>query len=156
MSYRELIKVDKYKLDSECASQSERFLGYAERVPPLYEAKLNAELDVKEVEGEAAKQIRRKPKKFLSDPDRITDAKIKEAVEIHPKVKKARRKANKAKAKLRAAESKKEAFDQRRSMIKYLVQLYSDQYWSTDFISPKDTADAKFRKKMRKQQKKKK
>lgn len=153
---RKYIKIDKYKLEREAANQSELFLYYAEQLPKLYKRKQKAKDKLEEVQSEIADKIRSNTNRYFSDDQRITDKAINDKVTIHPKVKRTKEKVIEAEVKFQRASNRVKAFDQRRSMIKYMVELYRDQYWSVDHISDEEALDIGFRKKMARKKKRRK
>jgi len=97
--------------------------------------------------------IRAKPEKYIDG--KITDKAISDKANIDPKVIKAKRNLVKAETKFKRAENRARAFDQRRSMIKYIVELYHDQYWTTESLSDEDELNEKFREEVNKRNRKK-
>jgi len=132
--WKERTKVDKYRLDDACESQAESFLDVVEEnyVKALTE-KLKAERLVKEVEATIDLEIRSDTDKFSNyrkgGKDDLSDKAISSIVTKNPLVKAAHRKLIAARGELELWQGRKDAFEQRRSMIKYLVILWSGQYY---------------------------
>jgi phage I-like protein len=150
---QQAIKIDENNLVKDCANQSEYFLKFADQLPKLYEAKQNAKDELDEAVSKISLMIRAKPEKYIDG--KITDKAISDKANIDPKVIKAKRNLVKAETKFKRAENRARAFDQRRSMIKYIVELYHDQYWTTESLSDEDELNEKFREEVNKRNRKK-
>jgi len=150
MKIKQAIKVDRYKLEEEAASQAERFLKHADKIPPLSEEKATLDLDLKILRSKLARKIRTKPKKYLPKAiEKVTEGAITETVNLNKKVIALEKKIIKIKARLQKHDFRKQAFDQRRSMINRLVELHNDQYWSKDHLPDHEMVDAEFRRDMK-------
>ena len=127
MSIRDEISVNRLKLEEEAEEQAELFLKYIEPLADLYLERGEARNKLKEVESREFLRLK-------EEGDGMTVADLNAAVNTSKRVRRAKRKVLELETAFMKAENRKNAFDQRRSMIKYLAMLYHDQYWTTESI----------------------
>lgn len=151
---RRRIKIDKNTLVRDCANQPEDFLHFADKLPDLYEIKQDVKDELERVISKVSLKIRKNPEKYIKG--KITDKAINDRAILDKKVIAAKKTLIKAEKDFKRAENRTKAFDQRRSMLKYIVGLFHDQYWTKDDISNEDELNTKFREEMKKKNKKKK
>ena len=132
MSTREDIHIDRYNLDNEIERQTELYYEAAEPIVQLNKDKSLLELQIKELEAKLAKKIRENIRNYFDEDERVSDKKISDLITLDPKLKKKRRKLLKINTELSRAKLNQESFAMRRSMLKYLVELFGDEYWTFD------------------------
>ncbi len=132
MEYKEDLKIDEHNLDEECLKQSVLFEMYAQKLTPLY--KLRDELKL-EVERFAAKLDGVVRETASADGKKITETMIQNEIIRNPQYADLQQKYIKICTEIKEAEIVKEAFQQRKEMLRLLTELYIGQYWST--VTPK-------------------
>lgn len=123
------VKIDRFKLEEASQDQAELYYQYTKNLHRLTKKKLKLEKKLTELEAQIDLEIRNK---LEQEGETAREGEIKSRITLDKRIKKMRREVINAKVKLQKAEHIKTVFDQRRSMIKYLTELYVSQYWSND------------------------
>lgn len=147
------IKIDRFRLEEEAQDQAEIFYAHSKIIPKLYEKKMNLKEDLNELEAKKAREIRENLNEYFDEDEKVSDKKIADLITQDKEVIKLRRQLIKVETKLKRAELKKEALGQRRSMLKYLVELYGDEYWTFDSITTRAQNEDIFDKAIKKETK---
>ncbi len=132
MSYKEDLKIDEHNLDEECLKQPVLFEMYTQRLTPMY--KLRDELKL-EVERFAAKLDGVIRESASAEGKKITEAMVQNEIIRNPQYNDLQQKYLNNNTEIKEGEVIREAFQQRKDMLRLLVELYNGQYWST--VNPK-------------------
>jgi len=125
-------KINKYALDDELERQPDLYLEYAEQHVEAEDARKTAEKDLKELEADLKIKIFMNPKDYGFTGDKAPAVSlIDSAVLTQPEYKEQSAKI----LVLRKAENKltivKESLDQKRSSLKYLSELWMNNYYGS-------------------------
>ncbi len=132
MEYKEDLKIDEHNLDEECLKQPVLFEMYTQKLTPLY--KLRDELKL-EVERFAAKLDGVIREVASAEAKKLTETMIQNEIIRNPQYGDLQIKYIKVCTEIKEMEVIRDAFQQRRDMLKLLTELYIGQYWST--VEPK-------------------
>ncbi len=132
MGYKEDLKIDEHNLDEECLHQPVLFEMYTQKLTPLY--KLRDELKL-EVERFAAKLDGVIRESASAEGKKITETMIQNEIVRNPQYTDLQAKYIKVCAEVKEGEVVRDAFNQKKDMLKLMVELYIAGYWST--VNPK-------------------
>ena len=135
-------KVDRFRLEEAAEEQADFYRKYTKNGKKLTKKKLNLEKQLAELEARIDLKIREE-----YDGEKITEAAIKSRITLNKEVKKLRKQLVDAKVELLEQDRYRNIFEHRRSMIKYLAELYKDQYWSNNPYT-REEVDEQFEKEM--------
>jgi len=152
MSYQDELHIDKYNLDNECATQPSLFMKYAEEFAEKKKQRQLRETELKRIEAEADANVRKNPSEYGLE-DNPKEKAIAYAVANDPKVIEAANAFIEARKQSSIADAAKNAFEQRKIMLRVLGDLWLGEYYSATEVKKADVS--KFRKKMGKRGKKK-
>ena len=130
--YKKDLKIDEHNLDEECLKQPVLFEMYAQKLTPLY--KLRDELKL-EVERFAAKLDGVIREVASAEAKKLTETMIQNEIIRNPQYGDLQIKYIKVCTEIKEMEIIRDSFQQRRDILKLLVELYIGQYWST--VEPK-------------------
>jgi len=130
--YRNDLKIEEHNLDEECLKQPFLFEKYAQRLVPIY--KLRDELKI-EIEKFGAKLDGVIREAASAEGKKVTEAIVQNEIARNVQYQDLQQKYINVCAETKEAEIIKEAFQQKRDMLKILTELYIGQYWST--VTPK-------------------
>ena len=130
--YRNDLKIDEHNLDEECLKQPFLFEKYAQKLVPLY--KLRDELKI-EIEKFGAKLDGIIREAASAEGKKVTEATIQNEIARNVQYQDLQQKYINACAEAKEADIIKDAFQQKRDVLKILTELYIGQYWST--VTPK-------------------
>ena len=135
--YKTDIRMDRNQLDIEWLEQPSLYMRYAEAcIESMFERDRLADLiDVTAAEVEA--EVRTNPESY--GIEKITEAAVKSAVVLEPRVIEAKENYNKAKKEAALLTAAERAIDRRKASLERLTDLYIAGYWST----PRITEDKK-------------
>ena len=126
-SFEQDIVLNKYKLEDECEKHSGVYHYYSDLLS-TEKFNLDAEKDrLTLLESEVELEIRKNPPEDLP---KITESTIKAYLGQYEKLVKQRNKINEIKKKIYHLDSAVTALEHKKSMISYLVTLYSMKYYS--------------------------
>lgn len=132
MSYKEDLKIDEHNLDEECLKQPVLFEHYTQKLTPLY--KLRDELKL-EVERFAAKLDGIIRESASAEGKKITETMVQSEIIRNTQYSDLQQKYIKVCTEIKEGEVIRDAFQQRRDMLKILAELYISGYWAT--VNPK-------------------
>ena len=128
MGYKDDLRIDEYNLDEECLRQPVLFEYYSQKLTPLYklrdELKLMSEQTYARLDGITRGSASAEGKK-------ITETTILNEITRNVQYQDLQQKYLKVCAEIKESEVIKEAFQQRRDMLKLLTELYIAGYWSS-------------------------
>jgi len=127
-SARRDCRINKYKLDEECESQSSLYLYYSEIQAAAKDSESEAEDFLAKIKAEVELSFRRDP----PDDVKVTDASIKALVEAHDRVIAAKDKLREAKKNRLRADAVVGSLGHRKSMLDNLTVLWSKGYYMID------------------------
>lgn len=136
-------KIDKYRLHEEAAEQPDLLYNATKKLPDLYDKKRSLTNDLNSLESELFLDIKRNPQKYFGDLDKPpTDTAINKMVATQKEIKALKKKLLKAEVVFMKANNKASAIESRRSMIKYMEELYNNEYWSITKVSDEHAVNA--------------
>lgn len=132
--WRKRLRIDRDNLDEEVARQPTLFFGVCDaKAEALNERDMASERQ-KEVKATLFRKIERKS--IREDPKKKAAATINSEVEVHPEYIAAREEYKRAESDLDRWDGMKEAFRQRSSALRALVELHRDSAYQSSTISP--------------------
>lgn len=121
--------LDLSRLHEDWAEQPKLHRKYARKMPDAKRDLSEAKADLKVIIAEVKRAIRRNPKKY-DVPGRATDNAVKEAAEIHPKVRRAETAIIEAAHVVDVLEAALNTLTDRKKTLENLVTLWSMSYFS--------------------------
>lgn len=136
------VMVDKHDLDDECAAQAGVYVRWAERAARARDERDRKDHELRQHEAYLDQQLREDAKDEKPKP---TESAIKARMvleESHQRLQDAVFDARMVSA---FCDSAKQAFEQRRSMLKYLCELWLGEYYSELQVNDNEYMEEKFR-----------
>ena len=130
--YKKDLQIDEYNLDQECLKQPFLFENYSQKLVPLYKLRDNLKLSIEQTGARLDGIIR---ESASAEGKKITEATIQNEILRNPQYNDLQQKYINICAEIKEMEIIKEAFQQKRDVLKLLTELYIGQYWST--VEPK-------------------
>ena len=124
---KEDLKINRFKLEDEADTQPSLFYHYSEHASEAREVRDKAKAKLKETEGRISLDYWSSRKVMEA---KLSISTVSASVDIDPEVMDAREKFLNAESAYNKAASAEESMQQRKSMLGYLVQLYTMQYYS--------------------------
>ncbi len=131
-NYKNDLMIDPFDLDTACLRQPILFEMYTQRLTPMY--KLRDELKL-EVERFAAKLDGVIRESASAEGKKITEVMVQNEIIRNPQYNDLQQKYLNINTEIKEGEVIREAFQQRKDMLRLLVELYNGQYWAT--VNPK-------------------
>jgi len=135
---KEQLAIDKSVLDDEVIRQPVLFYAISEAMTDAIAVRDAAKEDLATTDAELDKVVRMQ----MAGLEKYTEAMVKNAVQIHPRHKKAFNAYLDAKSDADKLEALKDAFKQRSYMLRDLVSLYSANYFEDASIKPSAAVEA--------------
>ncbi len=132
MNYRNDLEIDQNDLDTCCLRQPVLFDQYAQALMPLYKKRDELKLMIDQTNARLDGIIR---EAASADGKKITEAMIQNEIIRNPQYTDLQQKFINICAEIKEAEIIRDAFSQRKDMLKLLVELFISGYWSS--VSPK-------------------
>lgn len=132
MSYKEDLRIDEHNLDEECLKQPVLFEIYTQKLTPLYKLRDELKLEVERFSAKLDGIIR---ESASAEGKKLTETTIQNEIIRNPQYSDLQIKYIKVCTEIKEGEVVRDSFQQRRDMLKLLVELYIGQYWST--VEPK-------------------
>ena len=141
---KEQVKIDKHSLDDVCATQPQLYMEWASLLAKAIRFKKETEEEVLQLQAETNLDIRENPKYYKLMPDskgKLMESAIKAVVLVNVEVKAAQKKALVARELADVMTAIVSSFEQRRTMIKMMGDLWIAEYYSdTEIKASKQTA----------------
>lgn len=132
MNYRNDLEIDQNDLDTCCLRQPVLFDQYAQALTPLYKKRDELKLMIDQTNARLDGVIR---EAASADGKKITETMIQNEIIRNPQYEDLQQKFINIYAEIKEAEIIRDAFNQRKDMLKLLVELFISGYWSS--VSPK-------------------
>lgn len=132
MGYKEDLKIDEHNLDEECLKQPVLFEMYSQKLTPLYKLRDSIKLETEQFSAKLDGVVR---ESASAEGKKLTEAMVQNEIARNSQYMDLQQKYLKVCAEIKENEVIRDAFQQRRDMLKLLVELYISGYWST--IEPK-------------------
>lgn len=132
MGYKDDLKIDEHNLDEECLKQPALFEIYTQKLNPLYKLRDELKLEVERFAANLDGLIR---EAASAEGKKITETMIQNEIIRNVQYGDLQQKYIKVCTEIKEGEVIRDAFQQRRDMLKLLTELYIGQYWST--VEPK-------------------
>jgi len=133
--FKDDITIDRNNLEIELEKQGSLYKKWSDRFADAKWERDKAEERYDLARGDIELLIRTKPKKYMErneDVEKITEAVIEILVMRQKNVMEAKREWDEAKKNANYLETSVKAMEHRRSSLKYLSELWTGGYWSTD------------------------
>lgn len=128
--YKAMLRLDKHRLDDELVEQPVIFNDITDQVALAVSRRDQIKFDIDQAEAGLSSQFR-----SAAEGDKITDKSIREKVDGSVKMVALRKELLAAQALLGRWQAMKEAFEQRRDMIKVAAQLHASGYFTRSSVS---------------------
>lgn len=126
--YKKDLQIDRNNLDEECIRQPVLFDIHAQDLIPLYKERDTLELQIELLSAQLDGVIR---ESASVESKKLTEPKIKNEIMNNEQYQKLNNKYLLLCASVKSKEAIRDAFQQRRDMLKLLVELYIAGYWQT-------------------------
>ena len=131
--FKDYLKIDKHALDDMLVNQADTFYEISEHLTSAMANRDSVKDELGQVFAETDAKVRRRAEK---NGEKVTEGRVSQLVVLEKKYIKKNKEFLRAKQDLEQWQLLKEAFLQRATMIKSLVQLYSTNYFTQESISP--------------------
>mgnify|MGYP001350193815 CR=1 FL=1 len=138
---RELLKIDKTNLDIQCATHSEIFQDISESRLIAMDIEDTLKTELEEVKARLATEIR---VKAAESNEKITEASLMQQVIQKKEYKRKLAELAKAHTEANKWSIMRESFLQRGKMLREVVQLFSDGYFTDISVRSTDTSDGAY------------
>lgn len=126
--YRKDLQIDRDSLDEECIRQPVLFDYHAQQLVPLYKERDNLKLAIEQLSAQLDGIIR---ESASAEGKKLTEAKIQSEIINNSQYQNLNIKYINICTDTKEREAIRDAFQQKRDMIKLLVELYIAGYWQT-------------------------
>ena len=141
------LKVDKNRLDEEAEEFTEQLYEATKNLHKFYEKKKSLNNDLNVLESTLFLKIKSNPEKYFTSVEKApTDAAINRVIVTLPKVIKLKKKLLDAETLHLKKQNFANVIEAKKSMIKYLQELYLSDYFNTNKVTDDDANTATFRK----------
>jgi len=130
----EFLNIDKFNLDQECIEQAQKYLEYAEEAVETAKVRNEASVRLDELRAQTELRIRNEA---LGAGVKVTEGIIASRVEVDGDYLVAQLELVQLKANAAKAEAKREAMEQRKSMLEWVCRLYLSEYYSDAVVKGK-------------------
>lgn len=130
--YREDLKIDQHDLDTACLRQPVLFDQYAQALTPLYKLRDEIKFQMEQTSARLDGLIR---ESASAEGKKITEVMIQNEITRNLEYGNLQQKYINVCAEVKEMEVIRDAFSQRKDMLKLLVELFIAGYWST--VNPK-------------------
>jgi len=130
--YKIDLQIDRENLDEECIRQPVLFDQYAQLLIPLYRERDNLKLLVEQLSAQLDGIIR---ESASAEGKKLTEAKIQGEIITNPQYQNLQQKYINLCTEVKEKEYIRDAFQQKKDMLKLLVELYISGYWAN--VTPK-------------------
>ena len=147
------VSIDKFALDEALENQPDLYLYWAEEhVSAMAERNaLRREL-LEEVRPKLELEVRTDIKKYVPGVDKVTEGTVSAAILLQPEYVKLNRQLDDANNRVNDLSAIRDTFDQRRSSLKYLVELWTRDYYGQGLSRPQTGETVKVDKKTSEEQ----
>lgn len=135
LNYEEDLKISVNDLDLDCKEQPELMMKYSEYVAKMEKERDQAKAVLEYIEAELDKDVRNNPEKY--DLEKLNESKVAAAIKRQKKYKDAEEVYINAKFEAQVAKGTVTAFNDRKTQLSNLVELYKGQYFAGPSV-PRD------------------
>ena len=132
LTYRQDLEIDQHDLDTACLRQPVLFDQYTQALTPLYKKRDELKLMVEQTSAKLDGVIR---EAASAEGKKITETMVQNEIIRNAQYADLQQKFINICAEIKESEVIRDAFSQRKEMLKLLVELYNGQYWAT--VNPK-------------------
>jgi len=130
--YKIDLQIDRNNLDEECIRQPVLFDQYAQVLVPLYTERDNLKLVIEQLSAQLDGIIR---ESASAEGKKLTEAKIQGEIIINPQYQNLQQRYILICTEVKEKEAIRDAIQQKKDMLKLLIELYISGYWAT--VTPK-------------------
>ena len=132
MEYKKDLEIDQHDLDTCCLRQPVLFDIYAQNLTPLYKLRDEIKLEIERFSAKLDGIIR---ESASAEGKKITENMVQNEIIRNAQYADLQQKFINICAEIKESEVIRDAFSQRKDMLRLLVELYNGQYWAT--VNPK-------------------
>lgn len=125
--YRKDLTIDRDNLDEDCIRQPVLYDTYAQLLVPLYKERDTIKLGIEQLSAQLDGIIR---ESASAEGKKLTEAKIQGEIIINPQYQNLQIKYINICTEVKEKEAIRDAFQQRKDMLKLLVELFISGYWA--------------------------
>jgi len=122
--------IDKHNLDNECSEQAFKYMTWAKCSAEAGKRKARLEHELDKARGRVDHRIRKNPEEYGLDPGNVKEKSISYAIDQDEEVEQILEEYDDAVYEASNANSMKNAFDQRKVMLRVVAELWLGEYYS--------------------------